>query len=68
MLSGSTWTSPIGIDSGTQLNSVSCPTASFCLAVDNRRLRRFTYTGSATNWAQTTIASQTEHEFRVLPE
>ena len=57
MLSGRTWTSPIGIDPGNQLNSVSCPTASFCLAVDNGSA--FTYTGSATNWAQSTIASQT---------
>ena len=48
------WTSPIGIDSGTQLNSVSCPTSSFCVAVDNNG-QGFTYTGSATNWARTTI-------------
>ena len=54
MLSGGTWTSPIGIDSGTQLNGVSCPTSSFCVAVDNNG-QGFTYTGSATNWARTTI-------------
>ncbi|MGO9753829.1 MAG: Ig domain-containing protein [Solirubrobacteraceae bacterium] len=32
---GPSWSAPKGIDDGHQLNSVSCPSSSFCAAVDN---------------------------------
>jgi len=43
---GSSWSSPEEIDPGNQLFSVSCPTASFCVAVDNWG-NVLTYNGSS---------------------
>jgi hypothetical protein len=44
--SGGTWSDPVSIDSGSELTGVSCPSSTFCVAVDNGG-NAFTYTGTA---------------------
>ena len=58
----------MSIDSGTQLTSVSCPTATFCIAVDNQGYA-FTFTGTATQWSRTTLdPNEDDIASGVLPE
>jgi hypothetical protein len=45
---GSFWSAPVSIDTGSALASVSCPTASFCAAVDADG-KAFTY--NAASWS-----------------
>jgi hypothetical protein len=45
---GTTWSSADVIDSGVELTSVSCPTSSFCAAVD---ADGNVYTYDGTTWA-----------------
>jgi hypothetical protein len=52
--SGGTWSDPVSIDSGSELTGVSCPSSTFCVAVDNGG-NAFTYTGTATQWSRTTL-------------
>ena len=54
VFSAGTWSDPVNIDSGNELTSVSCPTSTFCVAVDNRG-NSFTFTGSVTQWSQTSV-------------
>lgn len=51
LLSDGGWNDPVAIDNGIRLNSVSCPTASFCMAVDSLGYA-YEYTGTATHWTQ----------------
>jgi hypothetical protein len=43
---GTSWSSPDSIDAANQIISVSCPTTSFCVAVDSVG-NVFTYNGSS---------------------
>jgi hypothetical protein len=48
---GPVWGSPVAIDPGNQLTSVSCPSGSFCVAVDNQG-HAVTFNGSS--WSKPT--------------
>ena len=49
---GATWSTPLNIASGVNLQSVSCPSTAFCVAVDNAG-NAYTYNGSS--WIATPI-------------
>jgi hypothetical protein len=57
VMSRSTWSDPISIDSnGGGLTSISCASSTFCVAVDQDG-NAITFTGSSTNWATATASN-----------
>ncbi|MGO8872783.1 MAG: hypothetical protein ACLQPH_15530 [Acidimicrobiales bacterium] len=61
VFNGTSWTNPVAIDSSAHASAVgvSCPTTTFCAAVDNGG-NAFTYSGST--WTPTTTADSNQLE------
>ena len=54
VLTNGAWSDPVSIDPNNELTGISCPTATFCVAVDNGG-DAFTFTGSVTDWPESTV-------------